>query len=321
MSQTLLNVTDETNRSPYLQEHWHDSAALDGFLTIDRLNLRTTIARFDVTIGRFPINMSNMMIFTPNDFFAPFRPFDYYREYKPGVDAIRIEHALGQKGQISVLGVAGYDIPHISSRVGPQPATAAHYSPVAASALARLSYPLGRFETALIGGKLGPYNMAGFSLQGEAGPIGIRAEGHQGANRYAKQNYDEFAGGFDIRLGRRVVVELEQFYNGLGYGNTNDYAQLANYSTSSQLLIARNYTGLLANVEVNGLTSLKFLAIANEEDRSVLGSVDLAYSASPNSQIVLSLLSPHGRGPDGLVPKSEFGTYPGIFSVQSAFYF
>ena len=80
--QTLLNSVDESNRTSALERHWHNSNNTDAYLTVDRLNMSLKLGRADLTIGRFPINLSTMFVFVPNDFFSPFRAFEYYREFK-----------------------------------------------------------------------------------------------------------------------------------------------------------------------------------------------------------------------------------------------
>lgn len=80
---------------------------------IDRLALSWHPGLVDITVGRQPINLANTMLFTPHDVFAPFSPLDFFRAYKPGVDALKIEHEMMFGGPISsvrtaVIAAAGY---------------------------------------------------------------------------------------------------------------------------------------------------------------------------------------------------------------------
>ena len=318
--QTLFNSSDETNRTADLERHWHSSGNVDSFFTIDRLNLRLKIGRGDLTIGRFPVNMTNMFIFTTNDFFAPFRAFEYYREYKPGVDAIRFDHSLGKKGQISVLGVAGYNDQGLTSRSNNNPPSR-NFSPSNASAIARIAYTFRRFEGAILGGKLASSLMAGASLQGEIGEFGLRAEGNQRKLSDSGQQIFSAAFGVDRRLTSKLTLQIEQYFNGGGIGNPDQYTTVQSNNQSSGLFLNRNYTGLNILYDISGLWNLRTLVIINDNDKSVLGNLYLAFSVASNAQLVLSLMSPHGKGPNQSKLNSEFGTYPGVFSVQTAIYF
>jgi hypothetical protein len=337
LSQTYLNASDETNRTPDLERHWRNGQNADAYFTIDRINIRAQIGKGDLTLGRMPINLTSMFIFTPNDFFAPFRPFDYYREYKPGVDAIRYDHSLGKSGQISVLGVAGYDTPALTSRTNSDPPPSRNFSPTNASAIARVNYTYRRFESTLIGGKLGPYYMGGFNLQGELGPIGVRAEGNQRviiqqSQQQGQQDQQQpstkplqqiasIAAGLDYRLTQKLAFSFEQFYNGAGYTSPNDYLSAQANPNPSSMMISRDYTGVIAQYDITGLLNMKALAIINDDDQSVLGNLYLIYSVASNAQLVIALMSPQGKPPDQLAPKSEFGAYPGVLSVQMGVYF
>ncbi len=81
---------------------------------IDRLVLTAHHGSFDLAVGRQPINLASTLIFTPHDVFAPFSPLDFFRAYKPGVDAIRLDYeTLWEDAPVtslraSVIAAAGF---------------------------------------------------------------------------------------------------------------------------------------------------------------------------------------------------------------------
>ncbi|MEN9835022.1 MAG: hypothetical protein RL011_1215 [Pseudomonadota bacterium] len=320
--QTLLNASDETNRTADLERHWHNSTNADGYLTVDRLNLSLRLGQADLTIGRFPVNLSTMFVFVPNDFFAPFRAFDYYREFKPGVDGVRFDYALGRRGQLSVLGLAGFQSFGVTSRTGGETKPSRNYSPINASALVRGTYAFRRFELGMMGGKVGPGMLGGFSLQGELGDFGIRAEGNQRSNQLTKQKSLAIAGGLDYRLTSKFSVQAEQYFNGGGLRSASELVDEESTGfTSPTLQLGRLYTALTGIYDITGVLNLKTLLIVNDGDKSMLGNLFLTYSVAANANLVVAFMMPRGKPPADTTPETEYGLYPSVLSIQTAVYF
>jgi len=61
---------------------------------------------FGATVGRQPISFGTGLFFTPMDLLSPYTPQVVDREYKPGVDAIRLDGYFGATGRLTgVVGV------------------------------------------------------------------------------------------------------------------------------------------------------------------------------------------------------------------------
>jgi len=86
----FIYLTD-VERSSALSRTVVNDPAREAFFEVDRLNARFSMDRYDLTVGRQAINLATAFYFTPNDFFAPFNASTFYRLYKPGVDAVRLE--------------------------------------------------------------------------------------------------------------------------------------------------------------------------------------------------------------------------------------
>ena len=71
-----------------------DQSRFSAGLEVDRASLRVSLPNLDVTVGRQPINFSKALFFNPLDAFLPFDPRAFDRDYKPGVDAVRLQVAL-----------------------------------------------------------------------------------------------------------------------------------------------------------------------------------------------------------------------------------
>lgn len=317
-STALQSGTEERNRSPKLERRWHSSHKLDGFLTVDRFNVRGSFAGTELAAGRFPIDTSTTAIFTPNDFFAPYRPFNYYREYKPGVDALRIDRAIGPTGQLSAFGVAGYESEAKIDRVGKPKER--RYGAAESSVLARAAYTLSGVEGAVLAGRHGHYDVAGFTLQGEAGALGLKAEGHQRKHRDKPLDAAELAAGFDFRPMPSLLLQFEQFFNGAGYGSVPEYERVKVDEDPPIYFLGRNYSGLGAAYELTPLVNLKGMLIGNLTDNSALISTNVVYAVASNAEVSASLLLPRGKGPAGETLRSEYGSFPTIFTLETGLY-
>ena len=76
--------------------------------------------------------------------------------------------------------------------------------------------------------------MGGYTLQGELGSWGIRSEGNSRRDRVTGLLTNTAAGGVDRRLSPKLTMQFEQFYNGAGYGNPNDYSNVTTNPNLSQ---------------------------------------------------------------------------------------
>ncbi|RLB62746.1 MAG: hypothetical protein DRI90_08345, partial [Deltaproteobacteria bacterium] len=128
-------------RSDLLTWGFWEEGSLRGSMGIDRLSFDALAEPLKLTAGRFPVNYSVTNIFTPNDFFAPFSPTAINTIYKPGIDALRLNLALGPMSGLEVVQVAGF-------RQSGEPAWGR------SALLARASTVWWDFEWALLGGKL-----------------------------------------------------------------------------------------------------------------------------------------------------------------------
>ena len=65
----------------------------------DRLSLTFRAPSLDITLGRQAISFGTGRIFTPFDLVAPFSPAVLDSQYKPGIDALRVDGYIGMSGQ------------------------------------------------------------------------------------------------------------------------------------------------------------------------------------------------------------------------------
>jgi len=296
------------------------SASDDKYIhtAVDRLNLRWSRDRLDIILGRQPINMATTFYFSPNDFFAPFAAQTFYRVYKPGVDAARVEVRLGNLSQLSLISVLGYS-PDGKSETG----WGGRPDGSRTSYIGRVSRNLSDFELAVIAGSLAEADVIGGSLQGEVFKwLGVRAEGHMAwPESRGEKSHAELAMGIEHHWENSLDVRLEYFYHGNGARSASGYMSLMSAGKDYGLYLGRSYSALGIGYEFTPLLTGQMALIGNLMDNSLLSSFNAVYSLSNESELSFGAAAPFGRKPEGAEIKSEFGMYPCTFSIEWRWYF
>ena len=70
---------------------------------LDRMSLGFSGGPLEVTIGRQAVSWATTLILTPADPFAPFNPSDPFREYRGGIDALRVRLFTGPFSEIEAV--------------------------------------------------------------------------------------------------------------------------------------------------------------------------------------------------------------------------
>jgi len=287
-------------------------------LAMDRLNIRWSRDRLDLILGRQPINLATTFYFTPNDFFGPFAAQAFYRVYKPGVDAARAEIRLGDLSQLSLISVLGYRREASSDTGWSDEADGDRTSYVG-----RVSTVCYDFEWALLTGVVRDTNIIGGSLQGELFQwLGVRGEGHfaDPAESYL-DSWSEITFGLEHHWENSLGLRLEQFYHGGGASSVSDYGTSPAVLLGESPYLGRKYIALGMSYELSPLLTTAMSAITNLVDDSCLISLNAVYSLSDETELSISLGFPTSEDPNGLIVKSEFGSYSRSFNIEVRSYF
>jgi len=307
----------DTERNPALETVYTGEGRTEGRLVLDRALVEVSYDRLDLIAGRQPINLSTCFYFTPNDFFAPFTAQTFYRLYKSGVDAIRLETRLGALTQLTIVGVVGYEQDKSTSN-GYSVAVSEQRS----SAIARLTTSAGGLEWAIMGGDVRQATILGGSIQGDifGGWLGVRAEGHYSSSDSGYKTVTEAAMELEHRFENSLTLRLSQFYHGSGSDNPDDYSGAITDGRSGAYL-GRIYTALGAGYELSPLTMIEAVGITNCNDGSALLSFNTIHSLADESELSWGFAIPAGKGPEGYQINSEFGTYPWSINMEIRYFF
>jgi hypothetical protein len=203
---------------------WHEGDNSVASLWLDRFSAKSSLAWADITVGRQAITFGKAYFWNPLDIFLPFDPRQFDRDYKAGVDALRVDIPLGSFTGINLISVAGRELDSSGEFIDDGTLNASWYG---STVLGRAFTTFKGWDLALQGGKIyGGYQL-GSGLVGEIGPIEVRAEA---AYFWAQDSEslpaplegdlveDAFTAvvGFGHRFDNTLTVEIEYFYNGAG---------------------------------------------------------------------------------------------------------
>ena len=297
------------------QDHW---IVLQN---LDRLNLRYSTERGDLTIGRQVVSFGSARFVNPTDIFVPFGLQTLNQEYRVGVDAIRYQAALGEFALLDLGAVIGEDGDQENNGVFVRGRDNWDGKDVQAMliALDRAWLVGGGLETAL--GDFGFWFETAY-LQAD----GVNTEGVQ----TDKVDYWRHSIGSDYALNERWIVMLEYHYNGAGAEETEDYAALLTlqpYQQAGVYLLGRHYLIPAFNWQATPLVTVKGSGFFNLQDDSCFISLaaDLSWSDNLYSDLGIYWSRGEGLSLDPVAATlqfgSEFGNYPVSLYASLRWYF
>ncbi len=327
--------TSNVLRYRVLDASWNvlDRGRSQSTVFFDRFNAKISFDWGDVTSGRQAITFGKTYFWNPLDVFFPFDATQFDRDYKPGVDALRIDIPLGLFSGINVVGAAGPKV-GISQEMqsGNNPQDASWYG---SALLARLFTNASGWDFSFQGGKIyGGWHL-GAGVVGDLGPVQIRAEA---AQFLAVQSEplplplkgdlynDNFQGVFGLghRFENRLSLDFEYFYNGAGDPNHLN-AGLVRTEFGSSLQMSRHLMGLMVRYEFTPIVVGQLAAISSLSDGSTQLQPLLTVSLSNEMDLLFGAMLNFGPPPKGIGPeleiRSEFGTQPDIFFWEWKLYF
>jgi hypothetical protein len=276
----------------------------------DRLNVRASFPTVDVVVGRQAISWGVGRFWNPFDLFNAFSPVEIDREYKPGVDAARLEWALGPFSQLEAV-YAAFDDDF-------------RYQSVAV----RGRKTIGNVDVGGMTGKFFRDFVIGPFVDGEINGVGARGEltfTHDTAEKgQGRRTFVRGVSSVDYRFANGLYTLLEYYFNGFGETNPADYPKLfpAERVTRGEIFnLGRHYLGALLQYEFHPLVQGDLFAQWNLRDQSALIAPLLAVSLSDEADMRLGAYFPLGPGLVGSQIQSEFGLYPQVYYLELRLYF
>lgn len=329
-----------------------DDPNLQASASLERANLSFYFGPADLVIGRQALSFGKAFFWNPLDVFRPFDPSQFDRDYKSGVDAIRISVPLSEDSEISVVAASSEDSPETDQD--------RWYS---SALILRLDSNLASWALAVQAGKIfGGYQL-GAAASGELFKIPLRAEA-----AYFEPHPDDNVGrhavfvlGSGYHFQNSLHIELEYFYNraavatpvalqrerlrseGQFIPNINQHIASLNNDQVRRfygfahglgegrlLQVSSQLAGIMLSYNIFEILSASLSSIVSLSDQSAIIQPGLRLSIADEADLFVGGMISLGKRASGETtfcaqiggcPESEFGTYPNLFYVQSKLYF
>ncbi len=283
---------------------------------VDRAVYKRRFENMTLGLGRQPIDWGSGRFWQPLNVFGAFSPTALDTDFKVGLDAIVLD---AYPSDFSTL-TAAYVL------------TPQHDASLVNSGALYYRSQLGEGgELSLLVGQVLDNDVFGGSYESALGGMGWRIE----AAYYQPDQGDDFVfwiGGIDYQFNDGTLIAVEWHDNGFGADKEDEVASIAggsisNYGLQPQLSrrllgvsLGRDLTPLLHGDYTLLMSSLK--DAQRSHHRSLLHQLNLTYSVSNESDLLISMLLANGRGLDTSgQPQSEFGHLPAALTLRLRFYF
>ena len=291
-----------------------DGNDLLGVAELDRLNLRWEHRAFDLVAGRQAITWGVNYFWPVLDLFAPFAPQQVDRDYKAGVDAVRVTIPTGSFSEVEVITAGqGRRLPDDLS-------------------VASLARPhTGTTDFGFMGGRFHRDTVAGAFVTGDVRGVGLQAEvaftdsGDPADLQIDRERFVRATLGFLRLLTPRLTLVGEASWNGFGADDPSGYRRIAQADRVHRGEIAslgRAYSGLSLGWQLHPLWTLSEAVLVNWRDDSVLlqSFADWSLSNTVSVQFGASVGFGSDLGPGGQI-RSEYGAVPlNVWGSLKAFF-
>ncbi len=281
----------------------------------DRLVIGTSRGPLEVTVGRQVISWATTLFLTPADPFAPFDPSDPFREYRGGVDAVRLRISSGPFTEIE--GVVRAADTSTGSTL---------------TALARVATSRGGWAMGGWAGILHHEAAGALFVTGGLGATSVRVEtslredSEGGVLPRVSAGLDRFfrPGGKDLY----ALIELQ--YDGFGASAPEELLGVVAspaYGRGDMQVLGRWTAAAQASYDVHPLVRVDALALVNLDDGSLLFAPGLGWSTTASVSTRLGTFVGIGEevrsGIAGALPAlgSEYGSVPPLGYLSVAWYF
>jgi hypothetical protein len=308
---------------------------------LDRLMVSYRVGKVDIILGRQPISFGVGFVWKPADLVGTFSPTEVDGEYKPGVDALRVNIALGDFTELAL--VAAFGGPTCTSNVLPNGDRCEGYDPQFSVehsvALARFRTNVKAVDFGVLAGWVRGDVVAGLFVTGSVKNFRIRSEvvytwdvqeDGPDPDRTDWTSWNPYTGRFYAGMGnpqkkddhfvraifgmdykfdtkKSLTVLAEIYYNGFGRRHAKDYMALLMKPRVAEFGEVFNtgilYAALGVNWEPHHKLPLAMVIMSNLLDPSMFINATMTYKVGDESILVAGAMIPIGRAPSrGVLP-------------------
>jgi hypothetical protein len=287
---------------------------------LDRASVSASLGKVDLTAGRQAVGWGRGLLFGAVDIFAPFSPLESDREWRRGIDAVRLGVPLTDL--ISVDAVAAFgESPDESAYAG---RIHGYVGDVDGELFAG-----SRCEDGFYGGSMSlPVLDAEIHAEAAAflSPDPLPAGGSFGTDDVAVKAVVGGSRTFDFANGLMVVAEYH--YSGFGVPDIadadhyfDDPAYLKRYARGDSQILGRHACALRLSYGFAGLTPLSATWVLSPVDGSGVVIPSVVWVFSDSVTLSANAYLAYGDRPSGSHIRSEYGGTPTGGLVQISFYY
>lgn len=308
-ARTTALVTGTTRRLLDLEHVFLDDPDLRLAAELDRLSVTWQRPTFRLVAGRQAITWGVNYFWSVLDLFGPFPPERTDREYKPGVDAVRLTLSLGSLSELDLVAAGQGTSIERDGSLGALPRVHVGSADVGAMA--------GWFHRDVVAGAFVAADVRGTGIRAEGA---FTDSGDSDDARLGRKRFWRAGMGLDRQLTTTVAASLEAAWNGFGAANADRYRETAEADRVRRgevPSLGQWYLGASATWQAHPLVTVTASALANLGDGSVLLLPRIDWSLTDD--LVLALGAVVGLGP-GPRPSGELRSEYGaaVDSVYAA---
>lgn len=308
------------------------SAAGSGNLAIhgrtDRLSARLDVGPIALTAGRQAVSFGTGTMFTPLDLVSPFFPATIDTEYKPGVDALRVDAYSGTSVHEQAVGAWVGDCAALTTDAN------ARCHQVGVGDLAAASWTqvtVGVTDVGVFVGEVHDDEVFGGTVATSAGPVALHSDvaitlppGHLDARTPTEDAFVRAVAGATALPTDKTSLSGEVYVQTNGARDPANYlivAQGDRWQRGELWALGRVYAGVAVSQELRPTLSASVAVIANLEDPSALVVPGFSASVAQNVDLSAGAYLGVGKRPQGVALRSELGTVPTTGYLRIAAYF
>lgn len=274
----------------------------------------------EVTVGRQAIGLGRGALFGAVDVFSPFSPLDVDREWRRGVDGVRVECEITDTVSGEILSVAGETWDE-------------------SALLGRVRGYVGNLDGELIIGKRAGDAMYAATASAAVGDAEVHGEialfetpeSHPDGGLFGNDNLVGKAvcgASYVFDVGDGLTVLGEYHYSGFGAADIDDATVrllqprfLERYLRGDAQILGQHAVALQASCPVADILSVSLLGFVSPVDGSGIAAPSLVWDFAENVSLIASGYAPWGRTPDRGRLRSEYGGSPASVFLQIALYY